>query len=124
MYRHVRIMVAEDLQDLRSEVVQLLVAAGFDVLEASDGCEALELIEHPDGLSLIVTDINMPGFSGFEVAEHARARHPTIPVIFVTGRPEQLAFHGIGQPARCIEKPLRPGLLLEAITEMLDLAKA
>lgn len=117
-------MVAEDLQDLRSEVVRLLEAASFDVLEARDGCEALELIEHPDGLSLIITDINMPGFSGFEVAEHARAKHPTIPVIFVTGRPEQLAVHGIGQPARCIETPLRPGMLLEAVTEMLGFAKA
>lgn len=116
----IRILVAEDLPDIRRKLCVVLRERQFEVLEAIDGSEALELIEHPDGFDLVITDINMPGFNGFEVAEHARARHPTIPILFVTGRPEQLDAYGIGEPVRCVPKPIRIALLLEAVTELLQ----
>lgn len=116
-----RILVAEDVTELRHAFVTMLRDEGYEVLEAGDGREALEIIEHPDGIDLIVTDINMPAFSGFEVAEHARAKHPAVPVVFVTGRPEQVAGHFIADPVLCLPKPVRLNALAGAVIELLRL---
>lgn len=120
MSARMRLMVAEDVEEQRTTFAQLLRDAGFEVLEAQDGLEALEIIQNPDELKLLVTNINMPGFSGFEVAEHARAAYPGIPVVFVTDRPEQVAEHGIGPPMVCVSKPVYSASLVEAVKRLLE----
>jgi CheY-like chemotaxis protein len=68
----VRLLLVEDTDDLRRLFSRVLKANGFDVLEASDGHEALELLEgfRPE---LVVTDLMMPGMDGFELIRRVRA---------------------------------------------------
>jgi CheY-like chemotaxis protein len=86
-----RVLVAEDEFLIRVVVVETLEENGFVVLEAGCGEEALRLIRDVDDLDLLITNINMPGATGLEVADAARLRHPEIPVLFVSANPELMA---------------------------------
>ncbi|MFD1624953.1 cache domain-containing protein [Azospirillum griseum] len=78
-------LVAEDNDDVRQVMRQQLVELGFSVVEAASGDEAAELVEQIDGLSLLVSDIVMPGLSGIELARRARRLRPDLRVVLVSG---------------------------------------
>ena len=71
-------------------MMDTLEDAGFHILEAANGTEACRLLDDPDDIDLVVTDINVPGSDGIKIARCARAHHPKIPVSFVSGRPDLL----------------------------------
>lgn len=83
-----RILVADDMQFFRLMLNELLTEQGFEVVEAKDGAEAIEVIrrEHPT-LSLALVDLVMPGKDGAQVLREIRANPRTehLPVIIVTG---------------------------------------
>lgn len=80
-----RILVVDDEQAIRELVATALTFARFDVVTASDGVGALNAasLESPD---LIVLDVTMPGFDGWEVCRRLRRDGDTTPVIFLTAR--------------------------------------
>ena len=78
-------LVAEDDDDVRQVMRQQLMDMGFSVIEAQSGDEAAELVEQIEGLSLLVSDIVMPGLSGVDLARRVRLGHPEIRVILVSG---------------------------------------
>lgn len=82
-----KILVADDDQDLLELVAFSLAQSGFLALRAADGRDALRLFaaESPD---LLILDINMPGLSGFEVCEAVR-RKSRVPVMMLTVRGEE-----------------------------------
>src|SRR5262249_57213745 len=84
-----RILVAEDEAHLREVLCMQLRHAGYEVSEAIDGQEALELANRslPD---LVLLDVMMPHLTGFEVCERLRASYHTrhIPIIILTARAE------------------------------------
>jgi DNA-binding response OmpR family regulator len=90
--------VAEDEPLIRMDIVETLADDGFNVLEASEGSEALRLIDDPDHVVLVVTDVNMPGVDGIAVALHARERHPEVPILFVSARPDLLSLPRTPRP--------------------------
>jgi DNA-binding NtrC family response regulator len=100
-----RILVAEDEFTIRLVLTEALRDAGFEVLEASNGEAALQLMEDPDHIAAVVTDFHMPGANGDAVAHRARHRHPDIPVVLITGRPDVLSDYEIEQPFVCLPKP-------------------
>ena len=80
------ILCVEDEADLRSDIVEELVAAGYDVVEAANGLEALAKLEsvRPDA---ILCDVTMPGLGGYELMARLRVDRPDlaeIPFIFLT----------------------------------------
>ena len=80
------ILVVEDEMLIRLVVTDELAESGYNVLEAENGTAALELIDAAPQLGGLVTDIRMgPGATGWDVAHHARAKFPGLPVIYVTG---------------------------------------
>src|ERR1700712_2303705 len=90
-----RVLVVEDEDLIRMILSEALDDEGFQVVEASSGGEAVILIDNPGGLYAVVTDVPMPGErDGIAVGRHARRRHPTIPVIYCTGRPDVLNTGG------------------------------
>ena len=115
----IRVLVAEDEMFIRLLLVEALEDAGYDILEAKDGLDALRLIENPDGVELVVSDINMPGASGLEVVRHLRQIHPDIPVVLVSGRHEQLGGQPVSDPLRRFSKPFRLASVVDAVGEML-----
>ena len=116
--RALRILVAEDEPTIRSLIVEVLDDAGFDILEASGGDQALGLLAQPDSVDLVVTDLHMPGPSGVAVAWAARDRHPKIPILFVTARADLLQNVGPPLPYDVLSKPFGLGELRQAVDEL------
>jgi DNA-binding response OmpR family regulator len=116
------ILVVEDEPVIRFIVAEGLAEAGFDVCEAEDGDRAAVLIEgFGTPFTLLITDIHMPGtLNGLAVARLMRARHPSIPVIYTTGRPDVLATAGrLRDNEALLAKPFTPSDLLTLATRLL-----
>jgi two-component system alkaline phosphatase synthesis response regulator PhoP len=84
-----RILIAEDEPDMAMGIRDNLQFEGFEVLEAHDGAEALELAknERPD---LILLDIMMPKMDGFEVCRSVREAGFSVPIIMLTARSQEM----------------------------------
>jgi CheY-like chemotaxis protein len=83
--------------------VDLLQELGHDVIEASSGTMALDMLEKDAGIELLVTDHAMPGMTGTELARAIRQRRPELPILVVTGyaeipENEQLKLPMLGKP--------------------------
>jgi two-component system alkaline phosphatase synthesis response regulator PhoP len=83
-----RILVVDDEQSIRTIVEYALKDAGFDVLTAGRGDDALILIER-EPVDLVVLDVMLPGIDGLEVCQRIRAEH-TVPIIMLSARGEEL----------------------------------
>lgn len=101
------------------DIVETLTDDGFNVLEASNGSEALKLIDDPDHVVLVVTDVTMPGADGVDVALRARSRHPDVPVLFVSARPDLLSLPRT-LPYSHLTKPFRTSDLLAKVRALLS----
>ena len=83
-----KVLVLEDESSIRSFIVINLIRAGYEVVEAETGEEALEkLSENPD-VRVTLLDIMLPGIDGFEVCRRVRAAYPHIGIIMLTARSE------------------------------------
>ena len=118
------ILLAEDELELRRSFADLLELEGFDVLEAEDGAEALTHIARSEDIDLLITDINMLRFSGIEVAEHARLKFPSIPLLFMTSDIDLIKSHFIASPFICLSKPSSCATLLKAVRDLLPITRA
>ena len=81
----ISILVAEDEAMLRVIAVEMLEEAGFQVFEAGDGVEALELLKGNPGIVLLVSDIKMPRMDGYALVEAGLALKPELKVLLMTG---------------------------------------
>lgn len=79
------ILVVDDEMGVRSVTAGFLRRAGYDVLEASSGAEALTMVENRPEISLVVMDVMMPGMNGDEAARRIQVLRPDLRVLFVTG---------------------------------------
>ena len=85
-----KVLVLEDESSIRSFIVINLRRAGYDVIEAESGEEALErLKEHPD-TKVALLDIMLPGIDGFEVCRRIRATNTKIGIIMLTARSQEM----------------------------------
>ena len=85
-----KVLILEDEVSIRSFVVINLNRAGYEVIEAGTGMEALEkLKEHPD-VGVAILDIMLPGIDGFEVCRRVRAAYPHIGIIMLTARSQEM----------------------------------
>jgi PAS domain S-box-containing protein len=80
-----RVLLVDDEPDLLETTGELFRTLGFEVLSATSGEEALELLKRTPDLPLLFSDVVMPGMSGFELARKARALAPGIKVILASG---------------------------------------
>ena len=79
-----RMLIVDDERDICECLQQFFAAKGFSVTWAFSGEEALNRLTE-DHADVILLDINLPGLSGIEVLRRARALHPSVRVIMVTG---------------------------------------
>jgi two-component system, cell cycle sensor histidine kinase and response regulator CckA len=89
-----RVLLVEDEDDVRSISVRALKRQGYEVLEASSGLEALEVVaSSPGPIDIIVSDVVMPEMDGPTMAKELRLQYPDVKIIFVSGFPRE-AFDG------------------------------
>lgn len=82
------ILVVEDEVLVQMLVVDYLTDLGYSTLEASDATSALAIIDSPQVIDLLVTDVGLPGMNGRELAEKARTLRPDLKILFATGYAE------------------------------------
>lgn len=81
----IHILVAEDNTDYRKLMKIHLKRAGYQVFEAGDGTEALEILEH-ETIHLMIADIMMPNMNGFELTEAIRSANYNMPILIVSAK--------------------------------------
>jgi PAS domain S-box-containing protein len=114
-----RILLVDDDPMVRLAIGSLLTAAGHTVVEAEDGATALSLLQ-ADSVDLVLTDLGMPGLSGWDVARAVKAQSVRLPVVILTGWGEQASVEaeGSGLVDRILGKPVRLEQLLRTIAEL------
>lgn len=117
------VLVLEDDAEVRSISTEVLRELGYRVLEAGDGPAALRLVdEHPD-ISLVFSDVGLPGgMNGREVAEKVHIARPDLPVIFTSAYASQaLVSNGALMPGvALLEKPFTTQQLAARVRRTLD----
>jgi two-component system cell cycle sensor histidine kinase/response regulator CckA len=106
-----RILLADDEDLVRRVTTELMRRAGYEVVSAASGEEALELLdEHFDAL---VTDVAMTGMNGQTLARHVRDRFPSMPVLFISGYPAEVLTgqQVVDVGEEVLTKPFTPGEL-------------
>ncbi|MBI2423934.1 MAG: ABC transporter substrate-binding protein [Candidatus Hydrogenedentes bacterium] len=117
------ILYAEDDPQVRQLGVRILSRAGYRVIEAADGQQALDrFAEHNGELDIALLDVMMPKHSGRAVHDAIRSKNSDIPVLFASGYSfDVLGPQFLPDPdARLVKKPFTRTTLLETVREMLD----
>jgi signal transduction histidine kinase len=117
------VLVVDDEADIREIAREVLEEAGYTVLVAADGAEAVRLYEvHRPRIDLVLLDLIMPNLSGAEALHRLRSLNPAARVIFISGynRPGGTALDDESLPVGFIQKPFRLEHLLQAVREKLD----
>jgi CheY-like chemotaxis protein len=116
------ILLVEDEASVRRYATKVLRSAGYQVLEATSGREALGLAAaHQGTLDLLFTDVVMPGMSGPQLAEKLAATHPGLRVLYTSGYAATvMEQHGVlDERVDLVEKPIAPQALLAKVKELL-----
>jgi PAS domain S-box-containing protein len=115
------VLVVDDELAIRSVAHRVLTTAGYQVVLASNGDEAVRLLADPGlALDMVLTDIVMPGMTGAAFTAQVRAMRPGLPILFMSGydRPE-IAAGEIDPFAPIISKPFSRPALLAKVSQML-----
>jgi two-component system cell cycle sensor histidine kinase/response regulator CckA len=117
------VLLIEDDGALRDVVREILEGAGYTVLVADGGAQALQIAdEHTGAIQLIVTDVIMPGLSGRKAAERIKAARSEVRILFISGyTSDAIAKHGVLEAgAKFLSKPFTTEDLLRKIRDVLD----
>jgi two-component system chemotaxis response regulator CheY len=115
------ILTVDDSASMRQAVSFALAAAGYDVLEAVDGIEAVARLSGP--VDMVITDLNMPGMDGIDLIRHIRTKsnHKYIPILMLTTESQPAKKEAAkAAGATCwMVKPFRPEQLLAVVSRVL-----
>ena len=117
------ILIVDDSSSLRTVVKIALERAGYAVLEAGDGKQALTALEKAGKVNLIISDVNMPQMNGFELLAQIKQhpRHRFVPVVMLTteSQAEKKEQGRAGGAKAWISKPFNPPQLLDAVSKLI-----
>ena len=113
-----RVLVVDDDPSVRQSVSKVLKDAGYDVVDAADGKQALESFD-PNGIDLVILDIGLPIQSGWEIFERITRVNPILPIVMITGQTDQIHVARAAGVSALLEKPLNAPQLLHTIRELL-----
>jgi len=120
-----RVLFVDDNFVCNMESCEFLLENGFNVVSVYCASAAFEVIEKRGMLSALVTDIDLgPGANGFDVARRARAVHPGLPVVYISGTAwRRQATEGV-EGSQFISKPFHPREIVEALDRAAHLEAA
>jgi CheY-like chemotaxis protein len=116
------VLLAEDEQDVREVAREFLESAGYTVILAANGEEALtRAAEHSGKIDLLVSDMVMPGMTGVELVRRLRQQRSNFEVIYMSGYSEQAASEAtkVDHAAIVLTKPFSRAAILRALRETL-----
>ena len=102
-----QVLVVEDDDQVRVLVSFLLEELGYAVKTARDAITAMQHLSPSEHIDLLISDVGLPGMNGRQLAELVRERHPSVPVLFMTGYAENAAVQSefLGENMAIITKP-------------------
>jgi CheY-like chemotaxis protein len=116
------ILLVEDDEDVRSYSTNAARHLGYNVLEASDAASAIAILDARPDVSLLFTDVGLPGMNGRTLADHVRATRPEIKTVFTSGY-ARTAIANLGLLERSVlflPKPFRIESLAQMLRNALD----
>lgn len=118
-----KILVVDDDADFRGELKDFL--EGYDIIEASDGVEAINSLAHANEIALVILDVNLPGVIGTEVLRQIKKTDPNLGIIILTGySSKDVAIDALkGHADDYIEKPVDMDKLKEVIEKVLSVKR-
>ncbi|MEE3622587.1 ATP-binding protein [Nitrospirillum sp. BR 11752] len=117
-----RVLVVEDDTSVRLLIRDVLEELSYEVAEAGEAAAALAILTSDRPISLLVSDVGLPGINGRQLAEIAREHRPGLPVLFVTGYAENAAIRAgfLGTNMDMITKPFTLDVLAAKVSEMME----
>jgi CheY-like chemotaxis protein len=112
------LIVVEDDDGVRVLVEELLLERGYNVITAQNGAEGLDRIQREPRLSLIITDIRMPGIDGWELARRATEMRADLKVLYITGYPGEQRPEN-APPGPLLRKPWRTGEFYTCLDQLI-----
>jgi two-component system cell cycle sensor histidine kinase/response regulator CckA len=120
------VLVVDDQDTVRRAIRRLLQSHGYQVLEAPNGADALQLLEDGAGptVSLVLTDLRMPIMDGRQLAAALARQHPSLPIVFMSGFTAQLMDLRLVSPdLSFLPKPFSDDHLLAAVRAQIGQAE-
>jgi len=115
------ILLVEDEDAVRALIAEVLGEAGYDLIAAASGSEAIQAAAANDGaIDLVLTDLVMPGMSGIEVGEALREARPQIKVLYMSGYTDEKVPISLGSSSDFLQKPFTMNDLTAKIRELCD----
>lgn len=123
MSKENRILVVEDNDFVRMQIVRFLSDAGYDVVETEDGQKALECVN--DNIGLAIVDVRMEPLDGFEFIKKVKGLELNLSYILVTGdqNPDLLSEAGMLGVSAVLMKPVEKDRLLKTVERTIDAIK-
>lgn len=116
-----KVIVVDDSQTARSQVVRSLAGVGYEVIEAIDGADGIAKIQAHEDASLVLCDVNMPHMNGLDMLGHVppETRTRMIFLMLTTEADPRLVQRAKAVGARgWIVKPFNPSLLVSAVKKL------
>jgi two-component system cell cycle sensor histidine kinase/response regulator CckA len=116
------ILVVEDEENVRAWITRMLEQLGYRVVAVADAAAALDAVEREAALDAVLTDLAMPGMTGWELAQQVRERRPGLPVLCMTGySDDQVTRRGLLAPGvPVLHKPFTAEVLVGALRKLLE----
>jgi CheY-like chemotaxis protein len=112
-------LLVDDNDDVREITALLLRDTGYGVIEAASGIAALDALAANPAIELLIVDFSMPGMSGLELLERARAKRPEIKAVFITGYVDRTLLNGKLADEIVVKKPFTMAQLAPAVRKAL-----
>jgi CheY-like chemotaxis protein len=114
------VLVVDDEDAMRALERRVLTDSGYQVVEASDGQQALDYLSTDQPLALLIADLDMPVLAGDAMVSKVRALRPDLKVLFVTGHIDRLIdARPLWEGEAFLEKPFSNAALREAVSLLL-----
>jgi CheY-like chemotaxis protein len=114
------VLVVEDSAIIRMGAVDLVLSAGYEVLEAGDADEAIRILEARDDVDLVFTDVQMPGtMDGIKLSHYIRDRWPPVKLIIASGA-TILEESSLPVGSRFFSKPYDERTIAEVLAHLLS----
>ncbi len=118
-----RVLVVEDEPSVRRITRHILEYGGYEVVEATDGADAIEVLNalHAE-VELVLADVHMPRIDGVTLMSHVTAQWPGLPVLLMSARADDARYSLglLGLDVEVVEKPFRLSALLDTVGSTLS----